>query len=276
MGARTLRLVQIVAVPIAVFAIVWIATANSRSVYFPPLSTVLQALLDGVRDGDLLGDLGYTLRNLAFGFLIAVGAGATLGLLIGVHTHARDVLMPTLTFFRSMPQVAFIPAIILTLGIGAMPKVLLIAFATFWPILLNTINGVRSINPAILEVSACYRIRWTLRLRKVMLPGALPQFLAGLRVAVAVGLVMVVISEIYGSAQGIGYFILKSSQNFAVADTWAGTILIGIVGYLISLGLLGLEYLLLGWYEQRPPREARRTHGANGAVRYQPEGGNAR
>jgi ABC-type nitrate/sulfonate/bicarbonate transport system permease component len=96
-----------------------------------------------------------------------------------------------------------------------------------------------------------------LRLLKVVLPGALPQIFAGIRVALSVSVVLMVVSEIYGSPIGLGYFILESGTNFQVKDTWAGTILIGILGYALSALLLGCEYLLLGWYYQRQPRARR-------------------
>jgi ABC-type nitrate/sulfonate/bicarbonate transport system permease component len=91
----------------------------------------------------------------------------------------------------------------------------------------------------------------------VVLPGALPQIFAGIRVALSVAVVLMVVSEIYGSPVGLGNFILQSGSSFKVADTWAGTILIGILGYALSVLLLAAEHLLLGWYHQRPTRARR-------------------
>ncbi|MFT4286877.1 ABC transporter permease [Nocardioides sp.] len=260
---------QLVVLPVVLVVVVWVITADSGSIYFPPLSEVLGALGSGVVEGSLLSDLGYSMRNLILGLALASLGGGLLGMVIGIHAHTREVLMPLLAFLRAMPHAAFVPAVILTLGIGAAPKILLIAFSTCWPVLLNTINGVRGIHPAVMETAAVYRIPWHLQLLKVVMPGALPQFLAGLRISVSVGLVIVVISELYGSAEGIGYFILRSSQNFAVVDTWAGTVLIGIVGYLLSLLLLLVEHALLGWYEQRAPR-SRPSRAGSGLLRQGP------
>jgi ABC-type nitrate/sulfonate/bicarbonate transport system permease component len=254
---RTARIALPLILPIIIIAAMWIATTSVKSVYFPPLPTVLKRLWSGLTSGKLLALLGYSLGNLLIGLVIASIVGIGLGLVLGTMDTTRRVLMPILNFGRSMPHVAFVPVIILTLGIGSLPKIVLIAMSTMWVILLNTISGVRGINPAVLETAACYRIPGRLKLTKVILPGALPQILAGLRIAVAVGLVVVIIGELYGSANGIGYFIQASAQNFVIVDTWAGTILIGIVGYLLSMLLLLAEHLLLGWFYERPPRERR-------------------
>jgi ABC-type nitrate/sulfonate/bicarbonate transport system permease component len=157
--------------------------------------------------------------------------------------------------------VAFVPVIILTLGIGAAPKIFLIFLGSLWPILLNTISGVEGINPAILETARSYRIPWRLRLRRVILPGATPQIVAGVRVALSVAVVLMVVSEIYGSPVGLGNFILQSGSSFQVTDTWGGTILIGLLGYALSVLLLAVEHLLLGWYYQRPPAQRKVTTG---------------
>jgi ABC-type nitrate/sulfonate/bicarbonate transport system permease component len=254
---RVGRLTQFVALPIIITVVIWFVTAHSTSQYFPPLSTVLSTMWSGLVSGNLTSLLLYSLRNLVVGLIIATVIGVGVGLLLGEHDSSRRILMPLLNFGRSTPQVAFVPIIIVTLGIGALPKILLIVLSSVWPILLNTINGVRAINPAVLETATCYRIPRPLRLMKVVLPGALPQILAGLRIAVAVGLLLVIVGELYGSATGIGYFIQESASNFDIVDTWAGTILIGIVGYVLSLLLLAAEHLLLGWHAQRPPRQRR-------------------
>ena len=244
--------------PALVFAALLVATAGSTSFYFPPLTQVLGTLWSELTGGGLVGDLLFSLRNIAFGLTLATVAGVGAGLVIGEVRLLRQATAPLLDFARATPTVAFVPVIILTLGIGSGPKVFLIFLGSVWPILLNTVSGVHGINPAVHETAHSYRIPWRLRLLKVVLPGALPQIFAGIRVALSVAVVLMVVSEIYGSPVGLGNFILQSGSSFKVADTWAGTILIGILGYALSVLLLAAEHLLLGWYHQRPPR-ARRT-----------------
>ena len=183
--------------PVVLVAILWFATARSTDFYFPPLSQMLDALWHGLTDGNLKSDLMFSLRNILAGLAIATVVGVGLGVMIGEHKRLQVATAPLLDFARATPTVAFVPVIILTLGIGAAPKVFLIFLGTLWPILLNTISGVRGINPAVREIARSYRIPWGLRLWKVVLPGALPQIFAGIRVALSIAVVLMVVSEIY-------------------------------------------------------------------------------
>lgn len=245
--------------PLLVVAVLLLATAGSTSFYFPPAVDVLATLWRQLLHEELVGDLLYSLKNIALGLAVATAVGIGAGLVIGEVRLLRQATAPLLDFARATPTVAFVPVIILTLGIGSGPKVFLIALGSLWPILLNTVSGVHGINPAVHETAHSYRIPLRLRLLKVVLPGALPQIFAGIRVALSVAVVLMVVSEIYGSPVGLGHFILQSGSDFAVPETWAGTVLIGILGYGLSLLLLVAEHALLGWYHQRPPRTRRTT-----------------
>lgn len=245
--------------PLLVVAVLLLATAGSTSFYFPPAVDVLATLWRQLLHEELVGDLLYSLKNIALGLAVATAVGIGAGLVIGEVRLLRQATAPLLDFARATPTVAFVPVIILTLGIGSGPKIFLIALGSLWPILLNTVSGVHGINPAVHETAHSYRIPLRLRLLKVVLPGALPQIFAGIRVALSVAVVLMVVSEIYGSPVGLGHFILQSGSDFAVPETWAGTVLIGILGYGLSLLLLVAEHALLGWYHQRPPRTRRTT-----------------
>jgi ABC-type nitrate/sulfonate/bicarbonate transport system permease component len=243
--------------PLLILLLIWFLSANSTSLYFPSASTVVGTMIDGLADGELLTALAFSLKNYAAGYALAAVLGIGLGLVLGDHRRIRETLSPALDFMRALPNVAFVPVFILALGIGSGPKIVLIAFGCVWPILLNTIDGVRSINPAVLETARSYGIPYRLRMFRVIFMGALPQIFAGLRIALAVGLILMIVSEMYGSASGIGYYILYSGQRFAVDETWAGTVLIGIVGYLITVVFLVVEHATLAWHFQRPRKEKR-------------------
>ncbi|MEO3855427.1 ABC transporter permease [Acrocarpospora sp. B8E8] len=247
--------------PVLVIVLLWVGTARSTNFYFPPFGDMIGAMWANLAQGGLLEDLWFSLKNILAGLGLAIVVGVLAGLIIGEHRRLRESLGPILDFARATPTVAFVPVIILTLGIGATPKIFLIFLGSLWPILLNTISGVEGINPAVLETARSYRIPWQLRLRRVILPGATPQIVAGVRIALSVAVVLMVVSEIYGSPVGLGNFILQSGSSFAVTDTWAGTILIGLLGYGLSVVLLAVEHVLLGWYFQRPPRVRRNTQG---------------
>jgi ABC-type nitrate/sulfonate/bicarbonate transport system permease component len=248
--------------PVLVLVVLLVATAGSTSFYFPPATEVLATLWRQLLHEGLAGDLLFSLRNIVLGLAAATVAGVAGGLLVGEVPLLRRATGPLLDLARATPTVAFVPVVVLTLGIGSGPKIFLIALGSLWPVLLNTVSGVRGISPAVRETARCYRVPLRLRLLKVVLPGALPQILAGVRVALSVAVVLMVVSEIYGSPVGLGHFILQSGSDFAVPETWAGTVLIGMLGHGLSVLLLVAEHLLLGWYHQRPPR-TRRTRPSN-------------
>ena len=157
-----------------------------------------------------------------------------------------------------MPPASIVPIVIIALGVGAAPKVFIIALGCFWPILLNTIDGVRGTSAAVRDTARAYRIPRLLGIWRVSLPAALPQIMAGIRVALAVALVLMVISEFFGADSGIGFYISDGANRFATRQTWAGTILVGTLGYVLSALFLVVERRLLGWYFQDAPARRRR------------------
>jgi ABC-type nitrate/sulfonate/bicarbonate transport system permease component len=236
----------------------WFLSAGSKSFYFPPLSEILAALWQDIVSGPLLGYMAVSLGNLAMGLAIAIVLGVAFGLLIGEVDTLRKVTSPTLNFFRAVPPASIVPIVIIALGVGAAPKVFIIALGCFWPILLNTIDGVRGTSPAVRETARAYRIPALLVIFRVALPAATPQIMAGIRVALAVALVLMVISEFFGADSGIGFYITEASTRFATRQAWAGTIFVGILGYLLSAGFLIVERRILAWYFQDTRRLARR------------------
>ena len=242
--------------PIILVVLWWVVSSQSTSVFWPPLSTIVQSFLDWTASGTLWSSLLYSFGNYAAALVIAAVVGIAIGVAIGLMPKVGAVLAPYLDFFRTLPIVVFVPIVILTLGVGRGPKVFLIFLACVWPILLNAIEGVRSIQPSVFETARAYRIPLWLRIRRVVLPGATPQIAIGLRLAISIGLVMLVVSEMYGSTEGVGHFILQSGQRFQLPQTWAGTLLIGVIGWLITALYLFVEHRVLTWTrqdaEQRP------------------------
>jgi sulfonate transport system permease protein len=141
-----------------------------------------------------------------------------------------------------------VPMIIGVFGMGQGPKMGTIAFACMWPILLNTIDGVLGVEPTIRKFSKVYRIPPMLHFRRVVLPSALPQIVAGIRVAMPIGITVMVVSEMFASIEGLGFYILNSSATFQVPETWAGALLVGVIGYIISMLFILVERRVLRWY----------------------------
>lgn len=245
-----LGLVRATWLAVLLLALWWFVSSGSASFYFPPLQDILSALWRDLFWGLLGPYLLISLGNLAVGLAIAIVIGVAFGLVIGRAEKIRTIVSPTLNFLRAVPPASIVPIIIIALGVGSAPKIFVIALGCFWPILLNTIDGVRGTSPALIETARAYRIPASLAIFRVALPAALPQIMAGIRVALAVGLVLMVISEFFGADAGVGFYITDASTRFAIRETWAGTLLVGIMGYVLSFGFLLIERRLLRWYFQ--------------------------
>ncbi|WP_082413362.1 ABC transporter permease [Arthrobacter sp. Edens01] len=233
---------------IVAFAAWWFLSAGSTNIFVPPLSRILEVLWRDLMNGVILGHIGYTLTNLALGLSIALIVGILGGILIGERAVVRETSEPIIHFIRSIPQAALVPLVIGAFGIGMGPKVMTIALACVWPILLNTIDGVRAVDATARSMSRVYRIPKTLYFRRVVLSSALPQILAGVRVSLAIGVTVMVVAELFGADRGLGYYILNSSATFKIAESWGGALLVGLIGYLLNLAFLAFESVTLRWY----------------------------
>ncbi|MFJ6419009.1 ABC transporter permease [Paeniglutamicibacter sp. NPDC091659] len=226
----------------------WFLSANSTNFFIPSLEQILTTLARDLANGVIIAGAVYSLTNLFVGLLIATVLGIGIGLLLGELGWLRRIVDPIIHFFRSVPQAALVPMIIGVFGMGQGPKMGTIAFACMWPILLNTIDGVLGVEPTIRKFSKVYRIPRSLHFRRVVLPAALPQIVAGVRVALPIGITVMVVSEMFASIEGLGFYILNSSATFKVPETWAGALLVGVIGYVISLLFVLAERRLLRWY----------------------------
>lgn len=243
------RLVAVEAwLPIALIAIWWFASAASTSIFFPPLSKIVATMGELGGTGFYSGDVGSSLVRVAAGYLIAILVGGVAGVILGVWRSGEYLLRPLTEFIRSTPGIALLPIFIMFLGIGDTMKIAMIAYASMWPILLNTIDGVRSVQPTLDSVSRSYRLRWTYRLRYVLLPSLAPQFFSGARIALSIALVVLVTVEMFGANGGIGYFIRTAQQGFRTDDMWAGIVVLAIVGYLLNVLFRAGENRALRWH----------------------------
>lgn len=243
------RVVWEIWLPVVLLIVWWLASANSASFYFPPLATILTEFKALWIFQNVPTEIVPSLLRLGAGFAIAVVVGMTLGLLLGSVRWLEEAVRPIIEFMRATPGVAVLPIMMLVLGIGTSMKIGLIGLVAAWPVLLNTIDGVRSVEPVLRDVSTSYRLSPSDRVRYIILPTAMPQFFAGARTALAIGVVAMVISEMVGTPGGIGYFILNSQREFNIPAMWTGIIALGIVGYLLNK-LFGLvENRVLSWHK---------------------------
>lgn len=235
-------------VVIALLLIWFVGSLSSSSIFFPSLRTIGETLGRDLADGTILDAAAFSLTNLFLGLLIALVIGVVFGIVIGESETLLQMFDPLIHFARSVPQAALIPLIIGVFGLGPGPKIYSIALATVWPILLNTIDGVRGVDPSIRRVSRSFKIPSLLHFRRVVLPAAMPQISAGFRVALPIGIVVMVVSELFAANRGLGFYILNSASTFHFAETWAGAIVVGLIGYLLVLLFSIIERRALGWY----------------------------
>lgn len=241
-----------------------LAAQNARSPFFPPPSEFLSRagelwlpsseawLTESTRD-DVLPSLARMLAGLALAAVTAIA----LGVVIALNRRAGDYVDPIIQFARALPPPALIPLFLVLFGREDLMRVLLIAFGAAWPILINTIEGVRSIDPLKYATARVFGVPLRTRLARIVLPGASQKILAGVRSALALGLILMVISEMVAATGGIGFHIVQAQRGFQILDMWAGIALLGVLGYLLNLALTLVEHRLLAWHRiaNRPTSE---------------------
>jgi ABC-type nitrate/sulfonate/bicarbonate transport system permease component len=228
-----------------------------RSPFFPPPSAIVARMYDLWFSGpathllltrsatsNILPSLGRVCGGLA----IAIAVGVPLGIALGRSAAASAYLEPLLHFGRSMPAVAFVTVFTIVFSLGTQSEIAFIAFGTTWPILLNTIDGARSVDALQAETARAFRLPLGSRITKLIVPATLPKFFAGLRISVSLALVLMVVSELVGSDNGIGYQMNSASGDYDLTGLWAGIVLLGILGYALNAAVLGIEHHVLAWH----------------------------
>jgi ABC-type nitrate/sulfonate/bicarbonate transport system permease component len=246
------RVLQATALPVLLVAVWWWGSAGSESFYFPPLRTIVQAFPDtwltGGTRARLVADVVPSLVRLAVGYTVAAAAGIGAGLLIGSFRTLRALTEPGLEILRAVPPPATVPLLVALAGIDDLMKILVIVFGCVWPILLNTVEGVRAVDPVLADTCRSYGIRGGARVRSLVLRSASPQIMTGMRQALSVGIILMVISEMFAASNGIGFTVVQFQRTFAVPEMWTGIIVLGLLGVGLSLAFQATERRLLHWY----------------------------
>ena len=234
--------------PIVLLAAWWFASANSTDFFFPPLSKILTSLKEEWLGPRLLDDVVPSVLRLLAGYAVAIVIAVTVGVVIGTSRTVRAMLEPVLEFFRAIPPPVLVPIFMLLFGIGDGMKIIVIAFGCMWPILLNTVEGVRAVDSVLSDTARTYRITGSARLRKLVLPAASPQIYAGLRQGLSVAIILMVISELFAASNGLGFAVVQAQRSFAIPETWAGMLMLGLLGFLLAMLFRIVENRQLAWY----------------------------
>jgi ABC-type nitrate/sulfonate/bicarbonate transport system permease component len=242
------RVLLALALPAVLFAGWWLASAGSTNFYYPPLRDILGTFADTWTPAQLRAEVLPSLGRLALGYTLALAGGVTVGVLVGSFRRVRATLEPVLEFFRAIPPPVVVPVVMLFAGIDTTMKVVVIAFGCVWPILLNTVEGVRAVDEVLDDTCRSYGITGVGRLRHLVLRGASPQMVTGARQALSIAIILMVISEMFASSSGLGFKIVEFQRTFAIPEMWSGILLLGLIGFALSLLFRLVEHRILLWY----------------------------
>lgn len=220
----------------------------------PAPSEVAVVLWDLFVDHQVFGPLSETLLRLAAGFGIGAAIAIIGGIAFGYRPQIYELFEPLIEFFRPIPKAALVPPLVLFLGVGDAMKITSIALAVFFPILINTMQGARGLDPVLLQTARTLGATPSSIIRKVVLPNSLPFIFSGMRLSLALGLIVAVISEMIAGTGGLGFLIIDMQRAFRVRQMYAWIVILAVVGYLLNVLLIYVESRFLFWQQQR--REA--------------------
>lgn len=233
--------------PIFCFVAWWVLSANSTSVFFPPLRDSVIEFAD-LFFGSGRKHVFISATYFLAGYLISLVLGVMVGLVIGLVPRIRADVAPVLEFARALPVVALVPAALVLFGPGARMEIAIIAFGGLWPILLNTIDGVRSVDQTMRDMTIVYGLGPYRRLFRLVLPYAMPQILSGMQTSITVGLAITIIASMFGGVNGVGFFVLYSLRLYDIPGMWAGLFVLAIFGLIAGSIMDVVERRALRWY----------------------------
>lgn len=242
------RVAMELALPALLLTLLYLLSANSTNFYFPPLAAVLDKFNSLWLGPRFFSDVLPSLQRLTMGYLLACVAGVALGVPIGIYRPLRRAAEPVLEFFRAVPPVAMIPLLIVSMGFGDTMKVTIIVAGAIWPILLNTVEGVKAADAVLDDTCRTYQIKGVARLRYFILPSAMPQIVVGMRLGLSIGIVLMVISEMFAALDGLGAAIIYFQRSYEIPQMWSGVLMLGLFGFALSMVFGLFERHVLSWY----------------------------
>lgn len=246
------RLVS-VASPLALL-LLWELSARTGLIdtrFFPAPTSIVGQGIDLAGSGELWGHLSASLQRLLWGSLLGGIPALLIGIAMGLYRPIRAAIDPLISATYPVPKSAILPLILLIFGLGEASKIVMVALGVFFPVVINTISGVMQIDKIYLDVGKNFRAsRWQ-TFRTVALPGALPSIMAGIKLGIGMGLILIAIAEMVGAKTGIGFMIWDAWQILSVETMYVGLIVISILGFLLTLILNEIEGWILPWKQER-------------------------
>lgn len=217
----------------------------------PPFSDVVSALVHLSATGELFVHIGASLQRSLTGFILAMVLAIPLGVLLGWFTGLEQVFDPVFQIIRNTSVLAIFPIFILLFGIGEISKAAIIFWGCIWPMVLNTVSGVKNIDPLLVKAARSMGISDFALFRKVVVPASMPSILTGIRLSAGLSIIILVAAEMLGASKGMGFLIYYSEQKYEIPNMYAGIITVSTVGVLVNYLLVLLEKRVIGWKEQR-------------------------
>jgi ABC-type nitrate/sulfonate/bicarbonate transport system permease component len=236
---------------IVALLLLWEASARSGLIVsenWPPVSVTLVALMQGIRSGELIEVIAPTLYRFALGYIIGTSAGAIAGFAFAMVPLLRRMFEPIIELLRPIPAPALVPPLVLFLGVDDLMKVTIIAVTAFFPVAINTMQGAAGVEPTYLAVARTFRTHAARILLRIFVPSTLPYVLAGMRISLALALVVTVVSEMIAGSSGVGYYLILMQYAVRSAEMYAAIFVIAALGLVLNAGFVAVERRLIFWY----------------------------
>ncbi len=218
-----------------------------KPVFLPSPWSVVESFYDLLVNQGLLTDFRVSAVEVIQGFLLGGILGLFTGIAAGLSKSVERFLGPTLNSIRQVPPLAWLPLIVLWIGMGTFAKSVMIGKAVFFPVFLNTLQGIRSVSKEYIEVAKIFEYKKGLLLRKVILPAAAPSIFVGLRYGAGLAWAFVIAAEMLGGRYGLGYLLMRSQELLLTGQLFVVIVIIGAVGFAVDVGLRRIEGHLLRW-----------------------------
>lgn len=241
-------LLEAVGLPLVLLGLWALSALLAPNRYFPAPWRIAEAFVKTWVGESFFVDVLPSIGRLLVGLALAIVIGIAVGLLIGSVRWLRQFVEPVFEFFRAVPPPMLVPLLAITLGIGDTAKIAVIVAGAVWPILLNTVEGVRAVDVVQRETATSYQLSTVQRVVYLTLPSAGPQIMAGIRQSLSIAIILMVISEMTNSSSGLGLRITFFQQNFQIPEMWSGIILLGLIGIALAVLFQIAERFVLGWY----------------------------
>lgn len=237
---------------IVFFALITVAEIGTRSGWISALtlprpSDVLETFVQLYQSGLLWKHLTPSLTRLLVGALLGVSVGISIGVLIGLFSYVRSGLVPLVAAIFPIPKIALLPLFVIWFGIDEGSKYALIAFGTFTPTVVATYGAVDNVDRTLIRMGQSFGLSWWSIVRKIVLPGAMPGILSGLRISLAIAIILLVAAEMLGAEYGIGAYILEAGSLYDLERLFVGVAILSLLGIGVSAVIGAVERYLLRW-----------------------------